>query len=151
MSPLSASLHLPFPSCSPNYPKINKKNNKKNPKAVWKLTSPTATKSPQWKREGSERTAVTWTVPKPQCACLNPTESWSKVAWRNAPILHSWNRQEEKGEGEGEGKEKKRSKGEKTQQAGLNWLGSFRGQQSSTYKCLWLVLTLRHSPGQELK
>lgn len=73
-------LHLPLPSYSPDYPKIKTK-------AVWKLTSPIVTKCPPRQRAESVRTAPTWTVPKPQCACLNPTETWSKVAWRNFPNL----------------------------------------------------------------
>lgn len=112
---------------------------------MWKLTSPIVTKCPPRKRAESETTALTWTVPKPQCACLNPTETWSKVAWKNFQIFVSLNRQDRKREWEG----KKMREGEKQQQAGLNELNPFRGQQSSLYKCLWLVLTLRHSPGQE--
>lgn len=71
---------------------------------------------------------------------------WSSLKeFPNLPLLKQTG-QEERVRGKKERRER-----EKEQQAGLNWLNPFRGQQSSPYKCLWLVLTLRHSPGQELE
>lgn len=71
---VSKSLNLPLPFCSPDYPKIDRVKKKKD-SATWKLTSPIVTVCPPQQRAESEKTALTRTVPKPQCAYLNPTET----------------------------------------------------------------------------
>lgn len=107
-----SALHLPLPSCSLNYPWIIRKKNQNN-KAVWKLTSPIVTKCPPQQTAESETTAPTWTAAKPHCACLNPRETWSKVARRNfSPIFLALTGQDRK---ESESVERE---GEKEQQAG---------------------------------
>lgn len=121
----------PLTFFTPYYPKINKKK-------LWKLTSQTVTKCPQWYRGRSGITALTWAAPKSQCACLDSTETWSEVAKRNFPpffLLFKKTGQEWR-----VGRQRKGEKEKKSSR--LAWTGSFPSESRSPLhsKCLSLGL-----------